>query len=127
MKKNKTTRTLTLLCFAGLLAGFVAYKTGSFDKSLTSKYIPLQCSRPTGNLQGVANDTTPAKDTLAGKVLNLLRADPDTMAVSKSEIYIDQKSAYPAAVTMMSSSKSAVITDLKFENPSRYFKKNSQK
>lgn len=89
--KNKTVKTLTLIGFFVLLAGFVAFKAGSFDGFLndgdntqSKGYYDLL-----GRINSSGVDSPPFKKTESVTV------NPDMLPTSKSAVFIRQNVEFP--------------------------------
>jgi hypothetical protein len=90
MKKSKTVKALTLVCFGILLTSFIVFKSGTFDKYLNtdSKVLPRE-NKQISNLENIP------KDTPTIKAVDTVKVNPTMFSTSKSLILIDQKIKFP--------------------------------
>lgn len=91
MKKSKTIKILTLFSFIILLSGFIAYKSGTFDKYFNNENDGPQ----TLNSEQVINSELVPVDTSTVKQMDTIKVNPTMMSTSKSLILVDQKIKFP--------------------------------
>lgn len=90
MKKSKTVKTLTLVCFGFLLTSLIAFKSGVFDKYFKTDGEELSReNRQVSNLESMPTDTPTIK------AIDTVRVNPTMLSTSKSVILLDQKIKFP--------------------------------
>lgn len=87
MKNNRTLKLLTLSVFIFLLTSFVAFKSGTFDRFLTTE----SSSSPILNQAQISKFGEMVVDTPPAKKADTMRINPRILPTSKSGILFDQE------------------------------------
>lgn len=99
MEQSRPLKILTIAGFIILLASFIAFKTGTFDR-----YLNLANSSGDYNAQQLHEAESMLVDSPPVNVVDSVRYNPAMMPTSKSVIVIDQTLEFPVRDTVKSDS-----------------------